>query len=188
MTDPAGARRALTTPRSPLARWGGAVLALLLVALVVILLVFGDSLFGDGNDDEAAGPEPAAPSESASLAPEDDPEPAAVRQVATVATTVLETWARPDTPYEAWWRDLAPLLTPAGRQAYEFTSPAGLPRLGELTLDGVEVHGPGSTATVYVRAAGDGDRRYGVDLSRRGAGSRWLAQRIVFPGTESMFG
>lgn len=188
MTDTRGTRRALATPRSPLARWGGAVLALVLVALVVTLLVAGDSIFGDGDGDDAAGPEPTSPSPSASLEPEPEPEPAAVRQVATVATTVLETWARPGAPYERWWRDLSPLLTPAGRQAYEFTRPAGLPRLGELTVDGVEVHGPGSTATVYVRAAGDGDRRYGVDLSRRGAGARWLAQRIVFPGTESMFG
>lgn len=186
MTEPGGARRALTTPRSPLARWGGAVLALVLVALVVTLLVAGDSIFG--GEDEAGGPGAGTPSPSASLEPEEDPEPAAVRQVATVATTVLETWGRPDEPYERWWRDLSPLLTPAGRQAYEFTRPEGLPRLGELTLDDVEVHGPGSTATVYVRAAGDGDRRYGVDLSRRGAGARWLAQRIVFPGTESMFG
>lgn len=183
MSEP-GARRATPTSRSPLARWGGVVLALVLAGLVVTLLVAGDSIFG--SEDEA--PSPAAPRPSGSLAPEAEPEPAAVRQVATVAMTVLETWGRPDARYEQWWGDLAPLLTPAGRQAYEFTRPAGLPELGELTLDDVEVHGPGTTATVYVRAAGDGDRRYGVDLSRRGAGARWLAQRIVFPGTESMFG
>jgi hypothetical protein len=59
-----------------------------------------------------------------------------------------------------------------------------VPDLTEITLDDVELHDAGGTATVYFTTA---QGRFGVDMSRRSSGAKWLANRVVFPDGESMF-
>ena len=179
-----GARRAEPATGSPVRRILRAALPLVIVALIATLLFFGDSLFGNG-----AGPDPddkgngEATAQQAAEEPSTEPE--TQRQVATIAVQVLETWSSPDLAYDAWWKGFGPLLTPGGREAYEFTDPRKVPDLGSIEVDDVTVHGSGVTATVYVTTD---EGRFGVDLSRKRAGGRWLAQRVVFPGGTSMFG
>jgi hypothetical protein len=154
------------------------VLVVAILALVATLMIFGESIFDGGSE-----PQPPSAHETASppVVPDDEEAPSAV---ARAATTVLTTWSRPGAEYAGWWRRLEPLLTPGGQQAYAYTDPAQLPDLRDVEVRKVVVHPPGLAATVYFTTS---EGRYGVDLSRRAQGARWLANRVVFPGGESMF-
>jgi hypothetical protein len=170
-----GARKAAPAPTSALVRVGGAAVAVALLATVAVLLVFGDRLVADGpagagkNDKDSA----ATPVE----AEQQD-------EVVEAASAVLNRWSQPDLAYAEWWSGLKPLLTPGGREAYAFTDPAKVPELADLAADHVVLNPSGATATVWFETS---DGLYGVDLSRKGATGRWLANRVVFPGGESMF-
>ena len=172
----AGARKAAPTPTSLLRRVSGAAVAVALLATVVILLVFGDRLVagdrsteGDKNDKESA------------ITPVDAGQQ---DEVVEAASAVLNRWSQPDLGYAEWWSGLKPLLTPGGREAYAFTDPGQVPELADLAADHVVLNPSGATATVWFETS---DGRFGVDLSRKGATGDWLANRVVFPGGESMF-
>jgi len=171
-----GARRAEPPPRATLTRIGAVVLPLAILALVVTLVIFGDSIF-DGSEPE--GPDKGRTASSPTVDQE-----RTQAEVAEVATTVLDTWSRPGAAYAGWWRQLEPLLTPGGREAYAYTDPAQVPELEEIEVDEVELHDAGGTATVYFTTS---EGRFGVDMSRRSPGGDWLAHRVVFPDGESMF-
>jgi hypothetical protein len=170
----AGARKATSGPASALVRVGGAALAVALLATVAILLVFGDRLVADDPKDADKDKETAVVPAEAEQRDE----------IVDAAAAVLDTWSQPELAYDAWWAGLEPLLTPGGREAYSFTDPAQVPQLGELTPDHVVLSPSGATATVWFETT---DGRFGVDLSRKDEKSTWLANRVVFPGGESMF-
>lgn len=170
----AGARKAATAPAHPLVRVGGAALAVALLATVAILLVFGDRLVSDD-------PKGADKDKETAVVPAEAEQR---DEIVEAAATVLDAWSQPELVYDAWWSGLKPLLTPGGREAYSFTDPAQVPQLGELTPDRVVLNPSGATATVWFETT---DGRFGVDLSRKDESSRWLANRVVFPGAESMF-
>lgn len=160
-----------------LSRYGKLLGGIALVALLVVLLVFGDRIFGGAGGGGAARPVTDEPTLSEGRQEE-------LQTVVTeAATTVLETWARNDVPYRAWWKALEPMLTPGAREAYAHTNPAKVPLLGEPEPTGKpDFLADGRHATVFF----DTDAgRFGVDLSSRGRG--WLANRVIFPGGESMF-
>lgn len=170
-----GARKAAPAATNVLKRIGGAVLAAALLATIAILMVFGDRLVSDDPADKAdKEPDPAV---TAVEADQRD-------QVVEAASAVLDTWSQPALGYDEWWTSLKPLLTPGGREAYSFTDPAQVPELAELTADHVVLNPSGATATVWFETS---DGRFGVDLSRKAATGAWLANRVVFPGEESMF-
>ena len=171
-----GARRAEPEPRSTLTRIGAVVLPVAILALVATLVIFGDSIF-DGSEPEGPDQGQTASSPTADAAK-------TRADVAEVATTVLDTWARPGAAYAGWWRQLEPMLTPGGREAYAYTDPAQVPDLEDIEVDEVELHDSGGTATVYFTTS---EGRFGVDMSRRSPGAEWLANRVVFPDEESMF-
>jgi hypothetical protein len=174
-TRPAGgARRAEPPPRSTLARVGAVVLPIAILALVATLVIFGDSIF-NGSDPEGPdqGQTASSPTEDATRA-----------AVAEAAAAVLDTWSSPGAAYAGWWRKLEPMLTPGGREAYAYTDPAQVPDLEQIEVDEVELHDSGGTATVYFTTS---QGRFGVDMSRRSSGAKWLANRVVFPDGESMF-
>jgi hypothetical protein len=180
-----GARRAESAPQPLVVRLGKVVLPLAILAVVATLVVFGDSLFSGEPD---SGPDQGQ-SAAAPLQTEDDTAGESAEssesEVAEVATAVLNAWARPNAAYDGWWRRLEPLLTPGGQQAYAYTEPAQVPELQEIEVEDVVLHTPGVTATVYFTTS---EGRFGVDMSRRRADATWLANRVVFPGGESMFG
>jgi hypothetical protein len=149
------------------------VLALAAGLGVLLYLTRGDG-GGSGGGEEAASPQ-APPSAQVEQAR---------NEAVDVATDLLDTWSRPDVAYPAWWADLEPLLTPGGREAYAFTDPAQVPALEDLEPDRVVVSPTNTTATVYFTSA---EGEYGVDLSRSAVDEPWLANRVVFPGKESMF-
>ncbi|WP_460714917.1 hypothetical protein [Nocardioides dilutus] len=155
---------------------GGGALAVALLATVAILMVFGDRLVADDpaeNDNKDK--------ESAAVTQVDAEQR---NEVVEAASAVLNRWSQPALGYDEWWSGLKPLLTPGGREAYSFTDPAQVPELADLTADHVVLNPSGATATVWFETS---DGRFGVDLSRKAATGEWLANRVVFPGQESMF-
>jgi hypothetical protein len=173
---PGGARRAEPEPSGLLVRVGWVVLPVAILTLVATLVIFGDSIFDGGSEGPDQG-------ETTSSGLENDDETARA-DVAEVATVVLDTWSRPAADYDGWWRQLKPMLTPGGQQAYAETDPALLPDLQAIEVEDVELHDPGVTATVYFTTS---EGRFGLDMSRRAAGAKWLANRVIFPDGESMF-
>ena len=169
-----GARKAAPGPGSTLKKVGGAAMAVALLATVAILMVFGDRIVADdptGTNDKE---------ESAATPVEAEQRNEAVE----AASAVLNRWSQPALGYDEWWAGLKPLLTPGGREAYSFTDPAQVPELADMTADHVVLNPSGATATVWFETS---DGRFGVDLSRKAATGKWLANRVVFPGQESMF-
>jgi hypothetical protein len=158
----------------------GPAVAVALLATLVVLLVFGDRLMG-GDGGGAAGDPAAKKDETAQVAEVD----AAQRdEVVEAASAVLNRWSQPHLGYAKWWKGVRPLLTPGGREAYAFTDPAKVPELADLTPTHVVLNPSGATATVWFDTS---DGEFGVDLSRKDATGKWLANRVVFPGEESMF-
>ncbi|MBJ7358178.1 hypothetical protein [Nocardioides sp.] len=177
----AGARKADGGLRGTLLNIGGAALAVALLATAVILLVFGDHLVSDDppSTGDQAGP---VDTDRSSEAPPDETDES--DEVVEAATAVLDTWSQPALRYDEWWQALEPLLTPGGREAYSFTDPTTVPELTELAADHVVLNPSGATATVWFETS---DGVFGVDLSRKSTTDTWLANRVVFPGEESMF-
>jgi hypothetical protein len=173
-----GSRKASPGTSNVLMRVGGAALAVALLATVAILMVFGDRLVAD--DPAGSGDQGDKDKESVVAQVEADQRD----EVVEAASAVLDTWSQPALGYDEWWSGLKPLLTPGGREAYSFTDPAQLPELADLTADHVILNPSGATATVWFESS---DGRFGVDLSRKAATGAWLANRVVFPGEESMF-
>jgi hypothetical protein len=170
-----GARKAAPGPGSMVRKVGGGALAVALVATVAILMVFGDRLVADdptGSNDK---------DKDSAVAPVEAEQR---DEVVEAASAVLNRWSQPALGYDEWWSGLKPLLTPGGREAYSFTDPAQVPELADLTADHVVLNPSGATATVWFETS---DGRFGVDLSRKAATGEWLANRLVFPGEESMF-
>jgi hypothetical protein len=176
-----GTRRAESEPRPLVVRIGWVVLPLAILTLVATLAIFGDSIFDGAADPRSPDRGETAPTP---VVPEEDEEDRAREEVADAATAVLDTWSQPRIEYAGWWRRLEPMLTPGGRQAYAFTDPAKLPDLRKIEVEEVVLHTTGVTATVYFTTS---EGRFGVDLSRAAHGAEWLANRVVFPGGESMF-
>ncbi len=172
-----GARRAEVPQRTLVNRVGWVVLPVAILTLVATLVIFGDSIFDGGATGPGKGEIASSPLEVEHEASRSD--------VAEVAAVVLDTWSRPGANYDGWWRQLKPMLTPGGRQAYAETDPSLLPDLQEIAVQEVELHDPGVTATVYFTTSGG---RFGLDMSRRADDASWLANRVIFPDGESMFG
>ncbi len=169
-----GARRAEPPSRTLLSRVGWVVLPVAILTLVATLVIFGDSIFDGGSNKEPDKSETA----SSGLTATDK------KALTEVAEVVLDTWSTPGADYAGWWRQLKPMLTPGGQQAYAETDPTLLPDLQDIQLDDVQLHDPGVTATVYFTTS---EGRFGLDLSRRAAGAKWLANRVIFPDGQSMF-
>lgn len=174
-----GARKAAPGPAAAALKVAGPVGAAALLVLVVVFLVFGDRIVGDGagpraDQDQKPGLETSAA----------DVDPATRDEVVEAASAVLNRWSQPDLTYDKWWKGLRPLLTPGGREAYAYTDPRQVPELADLSADHVVLNPSGATATVWFETS---DGVFGVDLSRKDATGTWLANRVVFPGEESMF-
>ena len=98
---------------------------------------------------------------------------------------MLTTWSQPELGYDAWWAGLKPLLTPGRPRGLLVHRPrAGAASSPTSTADHVVLNPSGATATVWFETS---DGVFGVDLSRKAATGKWLANRVVFPGEESMF-
>lgn len=101
-----------------------------------------------------------------------------------VAREALTTWAQPDLPYQQWWDQVEPLLTPSAREDYSYTDPAVIPPL-EITGEAeeeAEPYDPNVTTFYYETTEG----RFGVDVARDPEAGQWQAFSIVFPDGQSM--
>jgi hypothetical protein len=175
-----GSRKAAPRPVNPLLKVAGPALGAALALTILVLLVFGDRIMGGGPGDEGAEERARTGTEIAATSVD----PATQDEVVTAASAVLNRWSQPDARYDKWWRNLRPLLTPGGREAYAYTDPAQVPELADMRPDHVVLNPSGATATVWFETS---DGVFGVDLSRKDATGPWLANRVVFPGQESMF-
>jgi hypothetical protein len=176
-----GARKAAPRPVSPLVKIAGPALGAALALTILVLLIFGDRLMGGGGSGDVGDQDSAKSGTEISATAVD---PATRDEVVEAASAVLNRWSQPDARYDKWWRNLKPLLTPGGREAYAYTDPKQVPELADMTADHVVLNPSGATATVWFETS---DGIFGVDLSRKDATGRWLANRVVFPGEESMF-
>ncbi|GED11341.1 hypothetical protein CCE02nite_33400 [Cellulosimicrobium cellulans] len=121
---------------------------------------------------EVSTPEPGA-SAPDTLAPDDD----TLARAAAVAA--LTDFVARDRAYEDWWGAFAPHLTPAARQAFEFTDPTSIPA-ATVTDDGALSAAPdGTSASVLV---GTDAGQYRVELVRQSVDAPWLVDRLTPPG------
>lgn len=176
-----GARKAPPRPVNPVVKIAGPALGVALAVTILVLLVFGDRLMSGGGSGGDADKDSAKPGTEISTTSVD---PATQDEVVAAASAVLNRWSQPELTYDKWWRNLKPLLTPGGREAYAFTDPQQVPQLADMSADHVVLNPSGATATVWFETS---DGVFGVDLSRKDATGKWLANRVVFPGEESMF-
>ena len=98
------------------------------------------------------------------------------------AAKLLTTWARPTKAYEAWWKDLKPLLSPEAREVYEYTDPANIRAL-KITGPGVESNNDNPHVVTITFPTTDG--KFGVDLSRTSIPGKWIGESVIFPGEVS---
>lgn len=98
----------------------------------------------------------------------------------TAAVQAMGRFARPEISAQAWWREFAPLLTPAAAQAYAETDPASIPVrrvTGKARI--VDDRTPFLARVSVGTDIGD----YTVLLSRGGAGDPWLVERLTPPAS-----
>lgn len=81
--------------------------------------------------------------------------------------------------YEQWWAELKPLLSPEGRQSYEYTDPANIP---ELKISGPGVASSAGSPYLATVTFATNEGEFGVDLSRTAIAGKWTAENIIFPG------
>ena len=115
---------------------------------------------------------PSSPGAAPSWGPTDQ---AAASDAARVAVAAYISGRAED----AWWSELARLLSPTAQQAYAGTDPANVPGR-TLTGPSTVTDGAGSAYLADVVIPTDaGD--YGVLLSRSAEGDRWLVERFRLP-------
>ena len=151
----------------------------LTAALVTVTLLTGCSASNDLNRSPTSAPA------SPSTAPNSDAASwdAAGHGAAQVAgMKILRTWSRLQMPYEAWWADLGPLLSPEAREVYSYTDPANIPALG-IIGKGIETNN--DNPFVVTITFGTVKGKFGVDLSRTTIPGRWIGESIIFPGETS---
>lgn len=153
------------------------VLAVLVLAALMLLGVRGCDT--DPGIDPGARPHV---DPTSTVPPSDPPASSGLYDPVAAARTALQTWARPDLPYDQWWAELEPLLSPQGRQDYAATDPAVVPQL-EITGKGrLETEHVDTSATVWFSTSAG---RYGVRLARQTSTHPWLMARIYFPTSPS---
>ncbi|MCD2444330.1 hypothetical protein LQ757_18775 [Agromyces sp. SYSU K20354] len=98
--------------------------------------------------------------------------------VRDAAETVMAAFARPDMAQEAWWSELAPMLSQQATQDYAYVQPAAVPARkvtgsAELVDD--------TSAYVATVAVPTDVGTYTVILSRTTGSEPWKAERITPP-------
>jgi len=84
-------------------------------------------------------------------------------------------------PYDAWWAQLAPLLSPAARAVYVYDDPRKIPAMtltGPIRSAAKPPAEARYTAEVLVPTS---KGVFGLDLERHRIGSPWLLYAIKFP-------
>ncbi len=191
------ARRVTTRGTDVQARAIGAGVAALVVLVLAGCAGQGESTGTDPTTDAATATSGPLDLEQFTPAPEGavdedtgetlEPQPVATWDAASRAGVVeaaqaaMTAFARPGLEFEAWWGELAPLLTQQGQQDYAYVDPANVPATtvtgaGSLVDDtsayaaGVEVP---TDAGVYT-----------LTLTRTDAHGPWLVARFTPPAQE----
>jgi hypothetical protein len=106
---------------------------------------------------------------------------AEAREAAVRAAITAVTAFGADAEAVAWWRELAPLLSPSAQEAYAATAPENVP-IGTVEYGLLAADDPPSGFVVEVDVGTDVGV-YTVLLSRTGAGEPWLVERFIPPTT-----
>lgn len=123
----------------------------------------------------AAGPSDASMSDSPSQAASPTWDAKGRKDAASSAKGVLSAFVRTDLPQAAWWRDLAPMLTPAARKVYNTVDVATVP--AKEVRGAAKVVDDTSPYLASVEMKTDAGT-YTVLLTRRSQDAPWLAERI----------
>ena len=118
---------------------------------------------------------PTQPIDDADVTPAPEADGASQQDAIAAATTVMETFARPQLSAVEWWRDMLPLLSQQGAHAYEGTDPSRIP-VSAVTGDAQILDG--STEVMLIVQLPTDAGLYNITLTRPDASSRWLAERI----------
>lgn len=154
----------------------------MVVAAAAVVLLAG---CGGAGDSSRPAPSHRAATVTTAVSPPMDADPPAnppptavpAGQAETVAVAALQAWASPGPDHDAWWNNLAPLLSPDARVAYEPTDPEQVPA---LTLTGPPRLEPQTSAWLATVDQDTTTGEYRVDLSRRDDGT-WQVERIELP-------
>ena len=147
-------------------------------ALTACLLVTGCSADADTPTSPASAAASASPEPSVTPSTSATPEYDEIGQQAAVdeAVATLRAFVA-DLPYDQWWAQLAPRLTPTGRQAYETVEPSWIPasRVDDAQLSAY----PDGTSAIVLVSTDIG--QYQVQLIRETAEYPWQVERITPP-------
>lgn len=122
----------------------------------------------------AASPTPGAPQESAADAVADE----AADEGVAAAVVGMRAFTARSLPYEQWWAQLSPLLTPDAQWLYEAVDPWKVPA-SAVTDDGQVASTPDSTYLVALVGTDIG--QYRVELARQSVEHPWLVHVITPP-------
>jgi hypothetical protein len=94
------------------------------------------------------------------------------------AQHALTAFLRPDVPYDLWWAELQPLLTPQATFAYEYTDPASIPA---ATITGEPVVSAAPTGTHVNVLIPTTAGQYLLVLYRENRDAGWAVDRLTPP-------
>ena len=123
---------------------------------------------GPGDAEESARPAPVMPAQDA----------ASSAASVDLAQRAMTAFARPAVDEQAWFTELAPLLTPDARSAYYGTNPAEVPAHAVTGLGRAE-DSPSAFLAYVVVPTDVGE--YRVLLSREGGDTGWLVEELTPP-------
>lgn len=103
---------------------------------------------------------------------------ASTAAVLNAAMVAMQAFARPDVPYEQWWAEVGPLLSPQAQIDYQYVDPVNVPAHA-VTGDPVLVD-DASASVAGVQVPTDVGP-YVVTLSRADVDASWVVERITPP-------
>jgi len=103
---------------------------------------------------------------------------ASTTAVLDAAVVAVQAFARPDVPYEQWWADLSPLLSPQAQIDYQYVDPVNVPARG---VTGEPVLVDDDSASVAGVQVPTDVGLYLMTLSRADADAPWVVERITPP-------
>lgn len=94
------------------------------------------------------------------------------------AETAMRAFLQRDLPYDVWWAQLKPMLTPQAVFAYEYTDPESVP---PTTITGASVVSAAPSATAMNVLVPTGVGQYLVVLYRENSRAGWAVDRLTPP-------
>lgn len=110
--------------------------------------------------------------------------PAAQQDAIAVADKAMGAFVQRELPYDEWWKNFSPYLSPDGTYAFEYTDPRNVPA-SKVTGSGQVSAAPSATSITVLVPTDIG--QYQVTLDRRVEDGTppgpWLVDNLTPPGS-----